>query len=142
MGVIDLRIPGTYIVTFVIFLLLFGGHGFDMELHRSRALRWWSDAWCIFHGNRLCDITDHTEGTDHLSVSRLGILTGLIPCLWCKRRRCILLQSSYATCLVPMIERIYNTKSIWSGKGGERRMNKKIVHDALDFNGFHMWFSV
>ena len=29
MGVIDLRIPGTYIVTFVIFLLLFGGHGFD-----------------------------------------------------------------------------------------------------------------
>ncbi|MGN0483293.1 MAG: RnfABCDGE type electron transport complex subunit D [Lachnospiraceae bacterium] len=29
MGVIDLRIPGTYIVTFVIFILLFGGHGFD-----------------------------------------------------------------------------------------------------------------
>ena len=29
MGVIDLRIPGTYIVTFVIFVLLFGGHGFD-----------------------------------------------------------------------------------------------------------------
>lgn len=29
MGVIDLRIPGTYIVTFVIFLILFSGHGFD-----------------------------------------------------------------------------------------------------------------
>ena len=29
MGVIDLRIPGTYIVTFVVFILLFGGHGFD-----------------------------------------------------------------------------------------------------------------
>lgn len=29
MGVIDLKIPGTYIVTFVIFMLLFGGHGFD-----------------------------------------------------------------------------------------------------------------
>ena len=29
MGVIDLRIPASYIVTFVIFMLLFSGHGFD-----------------------------------------------------------------------------------------------------------------
>ena len=29
MGVIDLRIPATYIITFVIFILLFGVHGFD-----------------------------------------------------------------------------------------------------------------
>ena len=29
MGVIDLRIPASYIVTFVIFIALFGGHGFD-----------------------------------------------------------------------------------------------------------------
>ena len=29
MGVIDLRITGSYIVTFVIFMLLFSGHGFD-----------------------------------------------------------------------------------------------------------------
>lgn len=28
-GVIDLKIPGTYLLTFVIFMLLFGGHGFD-----------------------------------------------------------------------------------------------------------------
>lgn len=28
-GVIDLKIPGTYIVTFVLFISLFGGHGFD-----------------------------------------------------------------------------------------------------------------
>ena len=31
MGVIDLRIPGTYILTFVIFISLFGGHGFDPQ---------------------------------------------------------------------------------------------------------------
>lgn len=31
MGVIDLRIPGSYIVTFVVFTLLFGGHGLDMN---------------------------------------------------------------------------------------------------------------
>lgn len=29
MGVIDLRIPGSYIVTFVVFLLIFSGRGFD-----------------------------------------------------------------------------------------------------------------
>jgi Na+-translocating ferredoxin:NAD+ oxidoreductase RnfD subunit len=28
-GVIDLRVPGTYLVSFVIFIVLFGGHGFD-----------------------------------------------------------------------------------------------------------------
>ena len=29
LGVIDLTIPGVYIVTFAIFIILFGGHGFD-----------------------------------------------------------------------------------------------------------------
>lgn len=29
MGVINLRIPAAYIVTFVVFMLIFGGHGFD-----------------------------------------------------------------------------------------------------------------
>ena len=31
MGVIDLRIPGSYILTFAVFILLFGGHGFDLN---------------------------------------------------------------------------------------------------------------
>lgn len=31
MGVIDLAIPGTYLVTFVIFIILFGGHGLDAQ---------------------------------------------------------------------------------------------------------------
>ena len=29
LGVIDLKIPGSYILTFVVFVILFGGHGFD-----------------------------------------------------------------------------------------------------------------
>ena len=29
LGIIDLRIPGTYLVTFVIFIAIFGGHGFS-----------------------------------------------------------------------------------------------------------------
>lgn len=31
MGVIDLRIPASYIVTFVVFIVLFGGQGFDIN---------------------------------------------------------------------------------------------------------------
>lgn len=31
MGIIDLRIPGTYILTFVVFIVLFGGRGFDFD---------------------------------------------------------------------------------------------------------------
>lgn len=30
-GIIDLRIPGTYIISFAIFVLLFGGHGADLN---------------------------------------------------------------------------------------------------------------
>lgn len=30
-GVIDLRIPASYILSFVVFILLFGGHGFDAQ---------------------------------------------------------------------------------------------------------------
>ncbi len=31
LGVIDLSIPGSYIVSFAVFILLFGGHGFDLN---------------------------------------------------------------------------------------------------------------
>ena len=30
LGIIDLRIPGSYIVSFAVFVCIFGGHGFDM----------------------------------------------------------------------------------------------------------------
>ncbi len=30
LGVIDLRIPGTYLLSFSVFVLIFGGHGFDL----------------------------------------------------------------------------------------------------------------
>ena len=61
MGVINLRIPASYIITFAVFMLLFGGHGFD-----GTALRRRSDARRILHGNGLCDIPDYTDGADHL----------------------------------------------------------------------------
>ena len=68
-GVIDLRIPGSYIVSFVIFITLFGGNGFDpwyitAHLCDSRTLWWWSDAWSMVYGNRLCDCSDYEQRKD------------------------------------------------------------------------------
>ena len=31
MGIIDLKIPASYLISFVIFIVIFGGHGFDMS---------------------------------------------------------------------------------------------------------------
>src|SRR5699024_5642801 len=30
-GVIDLKIPGSYLISFVVFIVIFGGHGFDPQ---------------------------------------------------------------------------------------------------------------
>ena len=90
MGVIDLRIPGTYIVTFVIFLLLFGGHGFD-----------WNYIVAELCGGGLM-LGAFFMATDYVTspiTPRGQIIRYLswnpdrtFPCLWCKRRRCILLD--------------------------------------------------
>ena len=62
LGIIDLRIPGTYIVSFVIFVGIFGPFT-KATVHHSTPLRWWSDARSMVHGNRLCNISDYEKRT-------------------------------------------------------------------------------
>ena len=38
----------------------------ECQLSGCRTVRWWSDAWCILYGNRLCDFTDYTGRSDYL----------------------------------------------------------------------------
>ena len=52
-GIIDLRIPGTYIVTVALFI-------------DSRTLWWWSDAWSMVYGNRLCNFPDYQKRADRI----------------------------------------------------------------------------
>ena len=62
LGVITLRIPAAYLITFAVFM-----QGTDeCQLSGCRTVRWWSDAWCILYGNRLCDFTDYTGRSDYL----------------------------------------------------------------------------
>ena len=48
MGVIDLRIPLTYLGSFLVFMLLFGGHGGGWELPSGAAFRRAADAGAWF----------------------------------------------------------------------------------------------
>ena len=84
--IISWRIPVCYIAVFAIFILLFGGRGFDLTY---LAAEWWIAVRCILYGNRLCNKPDHTERTDHIWCTAWSFDRS-IPCLWCIRRRCIL----------------------------------------------------
>lgn len=114
--IIDLRIPGTYIVTFVIFLILFGGHGFD---------RYYISAQLSGGGLMLGAFfmaTDYvtrpvTKKGQYLYGIFLGIMTGIFRVFGASAE-----GVSYAiilgNLLVPLMEKITLPKAF--GKGGER----------------------
>ncbi len=85
MGVIDLRIPGTYIVTFVIFMLLFGGHGLDAN-YIGTSCRRRSDVRRFLYGDRLCDISDYAGRKDFIRCLS-WCPDWSVPLLWSKCRR-------------------------------------------------------
>ncbi len=114
--IIDLRIPGTYIVTFVIFLALFGGHGVD---------RYFISAHLSGGGLMLGAFfmaTDYvtrpvTKRGQYLFGAFLGIMTGIFRVFGAGAE-----GVSYAiilgNLLVPLMEKITLPKAF--GKGGER----------------------
>ena len=81
LGVIDLKIPASYIITFAVFMFLFGAQ----QLCCCRALRWRTDARCIFHGDRLCHKPDYADGKDNIRYL-LWYIDRSIPLLWCQCR--------------------------------------------------------
>lgn len=114
--IIDLRIPGTYIVTFVIFLVLFGGHGVD---------RYFISAHLSGGGLMLGAFfmaTDYvtrpvTKKGQYLFGAFLGIITGIFRVFGAGAE-----GVSYAiilgNLLVPLMEKVTLPKAF--GKGGER----------------------
>jgi len=94
MGVIDLRIPASYIITFTIFILFFGGHGFDWtfvtaQLCGGAVVRRRIDAGGVFYGDRLCDVSDYAAWSDCLWYY-IRTADGYFPYLRRKCRRRIL----------------------------------------------------
>lgn len=116
MGIIDLRIPGSYIVTFVIFITLFGGRGFDPYYISAHLAGGGLMLGAFFMA------TDYvtrpvTKMGQILFGILLGILTGIFRVFGAGAE-----GVSYAiiigNLLVPLIEKITYPKAF--GKGGER----------------------
>lgn len=115
-GVIDLKIPGTYIVTFAIFITLFGGHGFSTSYLAAQLSGGGLMLGAFFMA------TDYvtrpiTKTGQILFGILLGILTGIFRVFGAGAE-----GVSYAiiigNLLVPLIEKITYPRPF--GKGGER----------------------
>lgn len=116
LGIIDLRIPGSYIVSFVIFISIFGGHGFDWAYISAHLAGGGLMLGAFFMA------TDYvtrpiTKNGQYLFGILLGVLTGIFRVFGPSAE-----GVSYAiiigNLLVPLIEKITLPKAF--GKGGEK----------------------
>ena len=116
MGVIDLRIPGTYIVTFVIFVSIFGGHGFDPYYITAQLCGGglMLGAWFMATDYVTSPITK--TGQIIYGIC-LGLLTGLFR-IFGSSAEGVSYAIIFSNLLVPLIERVTIPKPF--GKGGER----------------------
>ena len=116
LDVIDLRIPGSYIVSFVIFIVLFGGHGLDGQYITAHLCGggFMLGVWFMATDYVTSPITK--SGQIIYGVC-LGILTGLFRLFGASAE-----GVSYAiicgNLLVPLIEKVTLPKPF--GKGGEK----------------------
>lgn len=116
MGVIDLRIPGTYILTFVIFISLFGGHGFDPQYITAHLCGGglMLGAWFMATDYVTSPIT--SKGKIVYGIC-LGCLTGLFR-LFGGSAEGVSYAIIISNLLVPLIEEATLPKPF--GKGGEK----------------------
>ncbi len=115
-GVIDLRVPGSYLVTFCLFLLLFGGHGADPAYLAAQLSGGGLMLGAFFMATDYVTRPVTVKG-QYLYGIFLGILTGIFRVFGASTE-----GVSYAiilgNLLVPLIER--GTVPIAFGKGGGR----------------------
>lgn len=116
LGVIDLRIPGSYIVSFAVFLIIFSGHGFDGAYISAQLAGGGLMLGAFFMAT---DYTTRpiTKIGQYLFGIFLGIMTGIFRIFGPSAE-----GVSYAIILgnliVPLIEKITYPKAF--GRGGER----------------------
>ena len=116
MGVIDLRIPGSYIVSFVVFIVLFGGHGFDPQYITAHLCGGglMLGAWFMATDYVTSPIT--SSGKIIYGIC-MGLLTGLFR-LFGGSAEGVSYAIIISNLLVPLIEKVILPKPF--GKGGEK----------------------
>lgn len=116
MGVIDLRIPGSYLISFVVFISLFGGHGFDPQYITAHLCGGgiMLGAWFMATDYVTSPITE--KGKIVYGIC-MGLLTGLFR-LFGGSAEGVSYAIIISNLLVPLIEKITLPKPF--GKGGEK----------------------
>ncbi len=116
-GIIDLRIPGTYIVTFLLFVVLFGGHGVDPAFLSAQLAGGGLMLGAFFMA------TDYvtrpvTKRGQYVYGVALGMLTGIFR-LFGPSAEGVSYAIIISNLLAPLIEKVTLPKAF--GKGGEKR---------------------
>ena len=116
LGIIDLRIPGSYIITFVLFIGIFGGHGFDPYYIAQHLCGGglMIGAWFMATDYVTSPITKNGQ---ILYGVCMGLLTGLFR-IFGGSAEGVSYAIIISNLLVPLIEKITIPKPF--GKGGEK----------------------
>ena len=115
-GIIDLRIPGTYIVTLAVFVSLFGGRGFDWPYISAHLSGGGLMLGAFFMA------TDYvtrpiTKKGQYVYGVLLGVLTGIFR-IFGPSAEGVSYAIIIGNLLVPLIEKVTLPKAF--GKGGEK----------------------
>ncbi len=116
MGVIDLTIPASYLISFVVFIVIFGGHGLDAQYITAHLCGGglMLGAWFMATDYVTSPIT--TKGRIVYGVC-MGLLTGLFR-LFGGSAEGVSYAIIISNLLVPLIEKVTLPKPF--GKGGEK----------------------
>ena len=123
LGVIDLKIPGTYIITFVIFIVLFGGHGLDPAFVSAHLAGGGLMLGAFFMATDYVTSPVTKKGR-YLYGVILGILTGIFR-IFGPSAEGVSYAIILGNLLVPLIEKITMPKAF--GKGGNGMINTKSL---------------
>ncbi len=122
MGVIDLRIPGCYIVTFVIFIILFSGHGLDVNYICAQLCGGGLMLGAFFMATDYATSPITPKGKILYGIL-LGFMTGLFRTFGSMAEG-VSYAIIFSNILVPLIERITIPKGFGivkeKSKGGEK----------------------
>ena len=116
LGVIDLRIPGSYLVSFVVFLCLFGGHGVDFAFISAHLAGGGLMLGAIFMATDYVTRPITVKGQYVFGIL-LGILTGLFR-IFGPSAEGVSYAIIIGNLLVPLIEKMTLPKAF--GKGGHK----------------------
>jgi Na+-translocating ferredoxin:NAD+ oxidoreductase RnfD subunit len=104
MGVIDLRIPASYIITFAVFMLIFGGHGFDVSYLTAQLCGGGLMLGAFFMATDYVTSPITPRGQIIFGIC-CGIFTGLFRCFGANAEG-VSFAIILSNLLVPMIEKV------------------------------------